>query len=145
MDPIVLERRSDAAKIILSGKYRQTSLFLRLGNSYCFAGMLCDLSGVGKWEKEMKESSGKYSYAYIADEQKRVHDMPDAVSVYYGIESGSYWTSQGDEKVGKEPLASLVDRFIHEDEYLERESARRKAMGKALARRMGNSDNGQLG
>ncbi len=144
MDPIILERRENAAKIILSGKYRQTSLFLRLGNSYCFAGMLCDLSGLGKWERAIRESSGKYSYSYVVEEQKRVHDIPEAVSAYYGIGSSSYWTSQGDEKVGKEPLASLVDRFVHEHEYLERESARRKELGRALARRMGHSAQGKL-
>jgi len=60
-----LDRLIDALE---SGEYNQITEFLKLGDCFCFAGVMCDLfhkeTGEGQWE--YKESpSGEPPYAYF--------------------------------------------------------------------------------
>ena len=45
------EKRREWIEALRSGKYEQTQNYLRSGNSFCCLGVLCDISGIDKWDE----------------------------------------------------------------------------------------------
>lgn len=45
-----IRRIREWADALTFGKYRQTSNYLRIDDSYCCLGVACDISGVGEWD-----------------------------------------------------------------------------------------------
>lgn len=59
-----------------SGRYKQTAGALRRRGSYCCLGVLCDLSGAGKWQEDCND---KYAYDDAAG------FLPSSVEEWAGV------------------------------------------------------------
>lgn len=53
-----VERRAHWVTALRSGKYEQTRASLRVGESFCCLGVLCDIAAKGRWN----EPDGTFAY-----------------------------------------------------------------------------------
>jgi len=66
---LITEHELDAWIVALkSGKYPQITMTLRNKNGYCSMGVLCDISGKGKWSLYKPKSAVMQSYDFIGEE-----------------------------------------------------------------------------
>lgn len=65
MDQKIKEKWVEALR---SGKYKQCQTRLRIDNSFCCLGVLCDISGMGKWKARPDVEAGLESYDVEGDE-----------------------------------------------------------------------------
>ena len=83
-------------KALRSGKYKQGRRQLRSGDKYCCMGVLCDISGFGKWENRSDiDAIGNDNYSYVVDvyvggdkveeKQRESFYIPDIVATLAGI------------------------------------------------------------
>ena len=78
-----------------SGKYTQTQEHLRRGDSFCCLGVACDISKLGKWEKDEEGD-----YLYLENEGT----LPPDVITWLG----PFWTNSGFT------TTTFVNEFGHE-------------------------------
>lgn len=88
-----------------SGKYQQTKGALKNTEGFCCLGVACELSGLGRWEKD-----GAWTY-YVVDEEgfspdRREDYLPYAVRKWLGL-----YTSEGeyDSDFGRTNLTKAND------------------------------------
>lgn len=98
-----------------SGKYKQAKERLRDKNSYCCLGVACDVSGVGKWQKDFWNS---WEYAvYEAPGDVNDLDLPKGVQKWLGIRLANpkfkrVPASQLNDEMGKtfEEIADYIEK-----------------------------------
>lgn len=77
-----------------SGKYKQTFGALRDSNGYCCLGVACQISGLGKWEKET--TFGDDSREYVIGPRSRGSGiLPVKVAKWLGLNSTTPIVTEG--------------------------------------------------
>jgi hypothetical protein len=87
-----------------SGEYRQASEALTNGEGYCCLGVACQISGLGKWEREANET--EIHYAIGSDFDSDAYTLPRSVRRWLGVYTGNPEVDVGNTS---EQLAHLND------------------------------------
>lgn len=102
-------RLKDWLEALRSGKYVGCRGALRRNDAYCSLGVLCDISGLGSWEKD--NHSDKYKYL------KQVKYLPQEVIDWagmsreeYGAVSAFVMVYNDSQLVGLSEMADLLDK-----------------------------------
>jgi hypothetical protein len=72
------------ADALESGKYVQATGRLRVGDTYCCLGVLCDISELGTWKQYSNGHAYRVSSATYASSQ-----LPYALAKWAGIQTGT--------------------------------------------------------
>ena len=69
-----------------SGKYKQGRNYLNSKGAFCCLGVLCDLSGEGKWELELgADAFGDEMYRYLVGDGWNRATLPPELAEKYGV------------------------------------------------------------
>jgi hypothetical protein len=68
-----------------SGDYQQTTGTLRDGDSFCCLGVLCDISGAGRWEPVERASARPHLHQYVIGENYNQQYLPAALKAPNGL------------------------------------------------------------
>lgn len=71
-------------KALRSGKYKKGKLYLKKDNNFCCLGVMCDISGLGKWQSNVMNQE---TYLTSSGEQ-RSGVLPKDVELWAGLSSG---------------------------------------------------------
>lgn len=86
-----------------SGKYPQAKKALRTANGFCCLGVLCDISGLGKWSDEIASNfDGPNQHEFLG----RSNFLPEEVQKWAGMK-----TSDGASFVDTQGLTVLNDQL----------------------------------
>lgn len=114
------EVKAEWVAALRSGNYKQGRNYLRQGDEFCCLGVLCDISGLGKWENDVGVVQ-----AYVAGEEWEDVQLPLAVVEWADLESedpvvleialASY--NDGDEAITVKPhsfaeIADLIEAHL---------------------------------
>lgn len=79
------ENMTQLVDALESNEYEQTQSVLRRDDQFCCLGVACDISGVGRWQKD-----GDDGFRYIAANDWSISVMPYEVSEWLGLEHDEY-------------------------------------------------------
>ena len=100
-----------------SGDYEQGQGALRFGNKFCCLGVLCDISGIGKWTEGKGESEMKY-YRLPEDDHDWSAFLPTKIREWANVPNGvdgngvdylHQLTGMNDEGVSFKKIADYVE------------------------------------
>lgn len=89
------ERKAAWVAALRSGNYKQTKYVLRDPEGFCCLGVLCDISGAGRWVAESFESGDEMRFAIPTD----------AVNAWLGVSDANLW-------IGKKHLTDFNDAGV---------------------------------
>jgi len=84
----------ELVKRLRSGKYKQGFSYLRKGNCYCIAGVICDMGTKGKWIERKKDWLNEFIkgfkpiyiyYSALPGGGKSTNTLPESIRKYIGI------------------------------------------------------------
>lgn len=94
-----------------SGEYRQTMGGLRTTSGYCCLGVLCDISGLGRWVEIPGEASFMY-YNATFDNEFSGSILPDSIRSAVGLtddEQDHLWRLNDEEVLSFDQIADYVE------------------------------------
>ena len=107
------EARAKWVKALRSGEYSQGRYSLKIDDDYCCLGVLCDISGLGRWEPD-KHVPDQYQYVVDGGSMGKVHvplEVGRTVGLTYssGMFYGGALSNQNDMGMPFEKIADLIE------------------------------------
>lgn len=85
MTEIQKERLNDLIEKLENGEYNQTKGRLRINDSYCISGVMCDLSSIGEWVEYDKNRTYRSFFYKTPNSFIHATSEPPKVSKHFGL------------------------------------------------------------